>query len=233
VDERLWLTGTPRQLLAVVRRLHARLRRPIDERKLRFFALACCRLAWPALVDDRSKRAVDVAERALAGVAPAHAVAVAVAEANAARDAVGAAHERGPSTFAYGAMRAARTAARVVANGFDPSIFPRLRDSLLFCGAMHTRAEVEDLLRRFAHALRDIFGNPFRPVAFAPEWRTDTAVALARQMVEAYDFSAMPILADALQDAGCDSAAVLTHCRDTALAHARGCWVTDLLLTNP
>jgi hypothetical protein len=54
--------------------------------------------------------------------------------------------------------------------------------------------------------LRDIFGNPFRPVAFSPEWQTDTAVSLAHQMYEARDFSAMPVLADALQDAGCDNA---------------------------
>src|SRR5581483_3591788 len=49
--------------------------------------------------------------------------------------------------------------------------------------------------------LLDIFGNPFRPVAFDAAWRTSTAVALARQMYESRDFSAMPILADALQDA--------------------------------
>jgi hypothetical protein len=46
---------------------------------------------------------------------------------------------------------------------------------------------------------------------FAPEWRTDTAVALARRVYEARDFSAMPILADALQDAGCDNVELLTH----------------------
>jgi hypothetical protein len=78
--------------------------------------------------------------------------------------------------------------------------------------------------------LRDIFGNPFRPVTFAPEWRTDTVVALARQMYEARDFSAMPILADAIQDAGCKLDEVLTHCRDSKQVHVRGCWVCDLVL---
>ncbi len=57
-------------------------------------------------------------------------------------------------------------------------------------------------------------GNPFRPVTFSPSWRTDTTLALARQMyADSRDFGAMPILADALQDAGCDSADILTHCR--------------------
>jgi hypothetical protein len=77
--------------------------------------------------------------------------------------------------------------------------------------------------------LRDIFGNPFRPVTFDPVWRTTTAVLLARQMYESCDFSAMPILADALQDAGCDDPDVLTHCRLSGL-HVRGCWVIDLVL---
>jgi hypothetical protein len=80
-----------------------------------------------------------------------------------------------------------------------------------------------------AHLVREIFGNPFWPVAFLPEWRTSTAVALARGMYESRDFGAMPILADALQDAGCDSGAVLDHCRGAG-PHVRGCWVVDLLL---
>jgi hypothetical protein len=85
-------------------------------------------------------------------------------------------------------------------------------------------------LSAIADLIRDVFGNPFRPVEFAPDWRTDTAVSLARQMYESREFSAMPILADALQDAGCDSDDVLTHCRDAKQPHVRGCWVVDSLL---
>jgi hypothetical protein len=77
---------------------------------------------------------------------------------------------------------------------------------------------------------RDIFGNPFRPVVFNPEWRTSTAAALAKGMYATRDFAAMPILADALQDAGCDSEDVLNHCRDPKQVHVRGCWVVDLVL---
>ncbi len=80
-----------------------------------------------------------------------------------------------------------------------------------------------------AQLLREFLGNPFRPVAFSTSWRTDTAVTLARQMYDSRDFSAMPILADALQDAGCDSADVLDHCRGPG-PHVRGCWVVDLVL---
>ena len=89
--------------------------------------------------------------------------------------------------------------------------------------------EMRRSVRRTAVVVRDIFGNPFRPVTFLPEWHTDTVLALARQMYESRDFSAMPILADALQDAGCDSADVLDHCRGPG-PHVRGCWVVDLVL---
>jgi hypothetical protein len=78
--------------------------------------------------------------------------------------------------------------------------------------------------------LNEMFGNPFRPVAFDPAWRSDTAVPLAKHIYEARDFSAMPILADALQDAGCEREAVLAHCRDPQQVHVRGCWVVDLVL---
>ncbi len=80
-----------------------------------------------------------------------------------------------------------------------------------------------------ARLFHDIFGNPFRPVSFSPFWRTDTSVALAAQMYESRDFSVMPILADALQDAGCDHDDILNHCRQPG-EHVRGCWVVDLLL---
>ena len=77
---------------------------------------------------------------------------------------------------------------------------------------------------------RDVFGNPFRPLTFSPSWRTDTAVTLARTMYESREFSAMPILADALQDAGCDNDDILSHCRDPKQVHVRGCWVVDFVL---
>ena len=82
----------------------------------------------------------------------------------------------------------------------------------------------------FADLLREIAGNPFRPVPFSSAWRTDTAVSLARGMYELRDFGAMPILADALQDAGCDNDDILNHCRDAKQTHVRGCWVVDLVL---
>ena len=98
----------------------------------------------------------------------------------------------------------------------------------------YSTAPSEVLLRpeyaRQANILREVMGNPFRPITLSPDWRTDTALALARQKYELRDFTAMPILADALQDAGCDSADILDHCRDANQMHVRGCWVVDLVL---
>src|SRR5262245_43074535 len=97
-------------------------------------------------------------------------------------------------------------------------------------GADYAESQHADQFRREALFLRDIFGNPFRPVTFSPEWRTNTALALARQMYESRDFSVMPILADALQDAGCDNEDILSHCRDIKHPHVPACRVVDLVL---
>ena len=80
--------------------------------------------------------------------------------------------------------------------------------------------------------IRDIFGNPFRPVTADPAWLTSDVVALATSIYAEKAFDRLPILADALQDAGCDNADVLDHCRSDG-PHVRGCWVVDLLLGKP
>ncbi len=77
--------------------------------------------------------------------------------------------------------------------------------------------------------LHDIFGNPFHPVAFDPAWRTEAVVGPARGVYEDRAFDRLPVLADALEDAGCADAAVLAHCRGPG-PHVRGCWVVDLVL---
>ena len=78
--------------------------------------------------------------------------------------------------------------------------------------------------------VRDIFGNLFRPVTLDPEWRTSTVLALAEGIYADRAFDRLPILADALQDVGCENADLLDHCRDPQLTHVRGCWAVDLML---
>ncbi len=77
--------------------------------------------------------------------------------------------------------------------------------------------------------LQDIFGNPFRPVVADPAWLTPTVVAIATAIYADRAFDRMPILADALEEAGCTNADVLLHCRSDR-PHVRGCWVVDLVL---
>lgn len=83
-----------------------------------------------------------------------------------------------------------------------------------------------------ADIVRDIFPPPGYTPELAPEWLTSTVIAIARQMDEFGDFSAVPILADALEDAGCDTAPVLQCCRAPGNVHVRGNWVVDLVLAS-
>jgi hypothetical protein len=77
--------------------------------------------------------------------------------------------------------------------------------------------------------LRCVFGNPFRPVTIEPSWLTSDVRTLAEGIYQERAFDRMPILADALQDAGCDNDDILNHCRQPG-EHVRGCWVVDLIL---
>jgi hypothetical protein len=88
--------------------------------------------------------------------------------------------------------------------------------------------------RAMANILRDIFGNAFRPSAPPPPavltWNDGTVRRMAQGIYDGREFGRMPILADALLDAGCDDEEVLQHCRQQGALHTRGCWVIDLLL---
>ncbi len=84
--------------------------------------------------------------------------------------------------------------------------------------------------QRQSDLLRELFGNPFRPVAVEPDWLTSDVLLLAQGIYDEKAFDRMPILADALQDAGCANDDVLNHCRDAVQVHVRGCWVLDLVL---
>ena len=87
-----------------------------------------------------------------------------------------------------------------------------------------------DELRHLAAVLRCILGNPFRLIPrIEPKWLTHAVVTLAQQIYADRAFDRLPILADALQDAGCENTDILDHCRGPG-PHVRGCWVVDLVL---
>jgi hypothetical protein len=80
--------------------------------------------------------------------------------------------------------------------------------------------------------LRCIFGNPYRTVAVESAWLAwggGVVVKLAHALYDERRFEDLPILADALEEAGCTEPVVLDHCRSGG-EHARGCWVVDSLL---
>jgi hypothetical protein len=83
-----------------------------------------------------------------------------------------------------------------------------------------------------ALARRSIVVNAGRPAVVEPSWRTPTVLRLAEAVRKERAFDSLPMLGDALEEAGCNDAEVLAHCRRPR-PHVRECWVVDLLLGNP
>jgi hypothetical protein len=81
-----------------------------------------------------------------------------------------------------------------------------------------------------AALLRELFSESLRPHPFSPEWRTSTVVALAQGIYDERAFDRLPLLLDALMDAGCDNEEILKHCRAERQVHVLGCWVVDAVL---
>src|SRR5262245_45501614 len=193
-----------------------------SDRKLRLFAVACCRRVWHLLDDERSRRAVEVAERFADGEATEGErgdAAEAAEQASTHGDSAAAYHAAlaawcAASHAAYYAGDAAHAAAEALAP-FDPDAPP------------DSPWEAED--RAQAGLLHDVFGDPFRTSAFDPSWRTPDALSVATGIYAERAFDRLPILADALEEAGCQERAILAHCRGGG-QHARGCWVVDLVL---
>lgn len=192
-----------------------------DERKRRLFACACARRVLYLLDDARFAAALDECEGRpdvpRGGIRALHAQ-----SAREAASSLTAPHEHHAAAAVYSAC-----------DHWPDDYIQAAEQSQLAAIAATSRASylarlVEECCQ--AAMVRDIFGNPFRPLTFSPSWRTDNTVALTRAMYDANEFSGMPILADALQDAGCDSDDILNHCRNLNQLHVRGCWVTDLVL---
>jgi hypothetical protein len=191
-----------------------------SDRKLRLFAVACCRRKWKFFTDERCAQAVEIAE---VFADDDNAVGNLDWAAQGTRLAL---HEWRPKQGSQGILVRVSSASHALAQSHLHVVL--VASELLGIPVNSARARTAEAQAQ-ATVLRDIFGNPFRSAALDPAWRTETVLALARGVYEERAFDRMPILADALQDAGCDNEDVLNHCRGPG-PHARGCWVVDLVL---
>jgi len=225
MTEAEWLTCTdPTPMLEF-------LRDNVTERKLMLVVCACGRLVSHLLTDSRSKEALPIAERFADGlVSQAEMDAVFQPACNAAAEAT-----RYSAGTTDGAPLPTWAAAWVIAKAVIATSTMRGEDA--FLGAVDGLDFATSALGQSpTPLLQDIFGNPFRPAPIASHWLTPTVLSLAQA---AYDNRILPagtldnarlaILANALEEAGCDDADILAHCRGL-WPHVRGCWVVDILL---
>jgi hypothetical protein len=216
VTEAEWLACTDTGPMVVF------LRGKATDRKWWLFACACCRRVWHLLSDERSRRAVDVAERYADGKAGTRDKEAACAAASDAVEVVRAAyadvyeasrHEGYHACLAglYAAQTAYPACLYSAAQASEAASLPR-------GGAAWAEPAAMGVVEA-AHCqvLRDIFGLlPFRPITLDRAWLTwhdGLLVSMAQQMYDSRDFSDLPILADALEEAGCSNQNILAHCR--------------------
>lgn len=211
----------------------------VSDRKLRLFAVSCCRQIWHLMTDWRSRRAVEVAER--------------YADGEATKEELGCANElsRQPWSIEEG-------------NAEGAAYYASHESAALACERLSRPSlwQFADVNR--ATLLREVVGNPFQQydlvIVVNDPQAYQKAMSIARCIYEDRAFEDMLVLADSLEDAGCDDEAILTHCRGVEECgcggiilchpdfgdyrcdkcylgwrplrspHVRGCWVLDLIL---
>jgi hypothetical protein len=200
-----------------------------SDRKLRLFGVACCRRIWHLLTDERGRNAVEVAERfadAIATTAERRAAAVAAwqwLEETADAD-----------SAPYFAMQSAADCTRINAYLAASEACANVQNAISTVAAY--RRLYEDELSQLVVMLLDIIGNPFRPVLINPKCLTPTVTSLATAAYEErslpsgeLDTARLAVLADALEEAGCQDQSILDHLRSPG-PHVRGCWPLELIL---
>lgn len=215
MTEAEWLVSTnPQSMLRF-------LRGKATDRKLRLFACGWSRYVWAGLTLERIRRAVEIAERYADGKATGDELAAA----------------RSKAIDAFWSYRRNQGLLRPPARDGPPerewvlNLAAQCADTRPFHqGRIKGIRHFPELASVGAAFLQCVFGRlPFHPVTADPRWLTSTAVGLARAIYEERAFDRLPILADALEDAGCDNPDLLAHLRGDG-PHVRGCWAVDLVL---
>jgi hypothetical protein len=188
----------------------------LTNRQARLFACACCRLFWDQLTHPRYRDAVEVAELFADGRADENEVRLALDRALA----VPRSSDSGAGTFLGAACETL-------------SAQPPLRAIVAWI-VRRSQGRSDEAARLIA-AFRDIMPNPFRPPApLAPAvlaWYGGQVRKLAEGIYHQRTFEELPILADALEEAGCTDQVLLNHCR-SAGGHVLGCWAVDHVLAK-
>lgn len=200
LEEEEWAAGT--DAMEMLRQVYE----CASPRKMRLFFCACFRQHFPGLENERSRLAIEVAERHADGRATNEELRLAHAAAREASKEWVETWEQ-PRAALWATYQEVWTAA--------------------FNVSRHTEAELQCRL------LRELFGpSVYRPVLLHPAWLSwngGTVHSIAQGIYDDRAFDRLPILADALEEAGCDNADILAHCREPGI-HCRGCWVVDAVL---
>jgi hypothetical protein len=238
VDEATWQTSTKLfELLAL-------LGDGLSDRKRRLFAVACCRRFAHLLADPRSRTALDMAERFAEGHAGEQERLLAEGEAFEAHFQMRESRLDACAPVVWSRQAELLTHATaltlVLGRYYAEDAADYSRWSLAASSKGWLAEQDEELLQ--CRLLRDIAGPAFRPVRVDYTWRAyndGAAYRLARWIHEQRDFASLPILGDALEEAGCADEAILAHCRKgwgleeqarQPIEHVCGCWVVDLVL---
>jgi hypothetical protein len=226
----------------------------VSVRKLRLVVCACCRRAWQSLKNSDSRRAVEVAERFADGLATPQELGEAGRKAHELAGLIRSAHFQLSQEQYLGSDEAAEEGGGEEARPDRPGVawregaavqaaswaaWSKMTEAQAQHGLRAAQQAAPGPVREGAHQARiiqEVSGNPFRPLAVDAGWQTPTIIALAQA---AYDDRTLPagtldnarlsVLADALEEAGCNNAGILNHLRQPG-EHVRGCWVVDLLL---
>jgi hypothetical protein len=217
MNEAEWLGATdPHRLLQFLRTRG----RP-DERKLRLFACACVRRLLPLLQDRRCRTALETSEEFADGRSTRRQL-----------ETVRRAAQQVASAAWHTWMSNPERESEVQIT--QAILAVTLSEALPAAWEAATRAALVGSLCPLsfqAGLVREIFGNPFRPTSIERNWlawNSGIVARLVRGIHEEQRFGDLPILADALEEAGCLDENLLRHCRQEG-GHVRGCWVVDVL----
>lgn len=223
--------------------------RNVTVRKLRLFGVACCHRIWNFMIDQQCRDAVDLIERFVEGDATVTAVNRTRAKLKAAF--LAACNKRKESRadeVNRWCLGAALNLLQDETNYLQDSIIREGDSNLLsvwectaYAVANYYRQDkpkrpefqvpnqLMDEFRAQADLLREILGNRLSSIEFAKDWRPRTMVSLAKTIYRDKAFANMPMLGQALRNAGCDNRKILSHC-NAGHFHVRGCWVLDSIL---